>query len=141
MSRKDISRSVTGCGPAASVAVQIDRVLASLGDAEISLRNLRSSRLPEMAEALALAAFDLQSLRLSLSNLEPDRPIGGALRARMQQLGYASSRVCVLYGAARKFHEGLALIRRTEAGAYDAHGEVRGMPVCSWLSHRLETQG
>lgn len=145
MSLKDISGPRAGREAGESVAVHIDRALASLGEAETNLRNLQSSRLPEMASALAMAASDLDSLRLSLSASDSPpqqgKRIGAALRDRMKKLGYASSRVCALYGAARAFHAGLALIRRSEAGAYDARGEICRTNAGCLLPHRLETKG
>jgi hypothetical protein len=145
MSPKDIAKSGAGCGAAESVAVQIDRALASLGNAESNLRELRSSSLDEMVQALALAASDLETLHSSLaaqrSSPKEGRRADGALRARVNKLRRASSRVCALYGAARAFHSGLALIRRMEAGAYDARGKVCGRTGGSSLPHRLETKG
>lgn len=145
MNLKDISRPRAGREAAESVAVQIDRALASLGEAETNLRNLRSGRLPEMASALATAASDLDVLRLSLSASDSlprqGKRISPALRDRMKKLGCASSRVCALYEAARAFHAGLALVRRSEAGAYDARGEVCHTTAGCLLPHGLETKG
>jgi hypothetical protein len=141
MSPKENSKSRAGHGSAESLSVQIDRALASLGEAEMNLTNLRSSRLSEMARTLATAASEIESLHSSMSTAEPDKRTGATLRAPMQKLRYASSRVCALYGAARRFHAGLALVRRMEAGAYDARGEVCGTSAGCLFPHRLETQG
>jgi hypothetical protein len=145
MNLKDISGPRAGREAAESVAVQIDRALASLDEAETNLRNLRSSHLAEMASALATAASDLDALRLSLSASDtPPRQgkrVSAALRDRMKKLGCASSRVCALYGAARAFHAGLALIRRSEEGAYDARGEICRTTAGCLLPHGLETKG
>lgn len=141
MSQEDVSKSGIGGKTAEPVAVRIDRALVSLGKAEINLRNLHSRSLPEMAGALAMAASDLESLRGAFFPLEPGRRADVTIRTRLKKLEYATGRVCALYGAARRFHEGLALVRKMEAGAYDARGEVRGMTSSRLFPHRLETRG
>ncbi len=141
MSLKDRAISEPGVRRVESLAVRIDRALASLGAAELNLRKLQLSRLPATADSLALAAADLESLRRLVPLPESHTRIEAALRPRMEKLGCASRRVCALYAAAKGFHAGLALAREREAAAYDALGTVHGLSGSRRSPHGLETQG
>ena len=66
MRQKGTSRSERGDGCLEFVVARIEQALFSLGQAEINLRNLRISRLPQVAESLSAAAADIESLRSAL---------------------------------------------------------------------------
>lgn len=141
MSPKGSANLESGNKCAEALWIRIDRALASLGEAEMNLRQLRASRLPAMAESLASAASELEALRLLLPAGEFDKGIYLALRSRIGELGHVSGRVCALYAAASGFHAGLALVREKEAAGYDALGAVHSLPHACRIPHSLETRG
>ena len=141
MRQKDRSRLERGDVFLDVLFVRIDRTLASLGEAEINLRNLSASRLPQVAESLAAAAADVESLRVTLSaSSQGDRASTG-LRIRMKRLEYATGRVSALHQAARDFHSGLMLVRKRELAEYDALGGVSEIPASLVPPHSLEARG
>ena len=123
------------------VVARIERALASLGEAEINLRNLRVSLLPRVAESLAAAAADVELLRSALQAADHDRVNAVAVRNRMKRLECASGRVSALYRAANSFHAGWMLARKQEVAEYDVLGEFCGTPGCRVPRHCLETRG
>ncbi len=140
MSLKNSSRSESG-GGAESLAVRIERALASLRKVELNLRTLQLNRLPALAASLALAASDLETLHALLPLADPHKPLAAALRSRVEKLGAAGRRVCALHAAAESFHAGLALARDKEAAAYDSQGAVHGRSGARRFPHALSTQG
>ena len=125
----------------AVVAACVERALRSHDEAEQHLRRLQQSQLPAMGKCLERAAADMESLHLSLTTLRSGGPLAPALRSSIQRLSYTSSRVGALFAAAQNFHAGLALVRATETGGYDALGEVSGVSEVRLPSHRLEMRG
>lgn len=124
-----------------TVAACVERALRSHDEAEQHLRRLQLSQLPAMGRSLERAAADMESLHLTLSTMPSGGPLTPALRSSIQRLGYTSSRVGALFAAAQNFHAGLALVRATETGGYDALGEVNGVSEARLQSHRLEMRG
>jgi hypothetical protein len=141
MRQKDRSRSERGDVRPDVLFVRVDRTLASLGAAEVNLRNLSMSRLPQVAESLAAAAVEVKSLRETLSASSQGTRIPAALRARMKRLEYAAGRVRVLHQAARDFHAGLMLVRKRELAEYDSSGGVSEIPASLVSPHSLEARG
>jgi hypothetical protein len=141
MRQQDRSRSENSQACSVVLFVRFDRTLASLGEAEINLRNLRRSYLPQVAESLAAAAADVRSLREELSASSLGNRIPAVLRARMKKLEYAAGRMSALHQAARDFHAGLMLVRKRELAEYDASGGVSEIPASLVPPHSLEARG
>jgi hypothetical protein len=141
MRQKGTSRSERGDGCLEFVVARIEQALFSLGQAEINLRNLRISRLPQVAESLSAAAADIESLRSALPAAGQGVRNAAVIRARMKRLEYASGRVSILHRAANDFQAGLMLARNQEAAEYDALGGVRGTLASHVPHHCLETRG
>jgi hypothetical protein len=141
MRQKDRSGSERGDVRPDVLFVRVDRTLASLEEAEVNLRNLSISRLPQVAESVAAAAVDVKSLRETLSASSQGTRIPAALRARMKRLEYAAGRVSVLHQAARDFHAGLMLVRKRELDEYDSSGGVSEVPASLAPPHSLEARG
>jgi hypothetical protein len=107
------------------LSARIDKALALLGEAEMGLRSLRLSGLPQVAESLAATVSALEALREAVPVRGLGNGITAALRERLMRLHSASARVSVLHQAAMEFHAGLVAIRQRETAEYDALGEVR----------------
>lgn len=123
------------------LSVRIDKALASLGEAEIHLRNLRVSCLPQVAESLAAAVSGLEALRGAVPVSGLGNGITAALWERMMRLQYAVARISALHQAAMTFHAGLAGLRQRETAEYDALGEVRGASESPVSPHCLVARG
>jgi hypothetical protein len=141
MRHKGRSRSESGDGGQEFLVARIDRALASLGKAEINLINLRMSRLPEVAESLAVAAAEVEPLSGALLTASRGIRITALLRAQIQRLEYAAGRVSALHQAAKNFHAGLMLVRQGDMAQYDALGGVCGNPEFQISPHGLEARG
>ena len=141
MKQKDRSGPDPGWERLRFVAAKIDRTLASLRVAELPLRGMALGRLPRVAESLALAAGNVESLRGELLAAGVAGGISPALRAQCERLEAAALRVCALHRAARDFHLGLIALRRAETAEYDALGGVRGAPESADSQHGLEARG
>ena len=142
---KHISTVENGSGRRELLAVRIEKALATLGNVETELRQLRLSRLHGMADSLAAAAADIESLRSFLPAAASNESIHGhsnaAIRARLEKLGHLGRRVCALYEAAQQFHAGLARVRAQDSEAYDALGTVRVLCDSQPSLGALETRG
>jgi hypothetical protein len=141
MRQKGRSRPERGDGCLEFVVARIEQALASLGKAEMNLRNFRMNRLSQVAESLLTAAADVELLRLAVPAAGADVRNAAAVRARVKRLGYAAGRVSALHQAANDFQAGLMLARKQEAAEYDALGGVCGTPGYHILQHHLETRG
>jgi hypothetical protein len=141
MRQNDRSRSESGDECLEVLSVRVEQTLASLGEAEIYLRNLNMGRLPKAAESLAAAAASARSLRETLSASSQGCRIPTLLRAEMKRLEHAARRVSALHQAARSFHAGLLLVRKRELAEYDASGGVSEMPASLIPAHSLEARG
>lgn len=123
------------------LAVRIDKALVALGEAEIRLKNLRLSCLPQVEESLAAAVSGLEALRGAVPVSGLGCGITAGLWERLLRLQYAAARVNVLHQAAMEFHAGLAGIRQKETAEYDALGEVRSAHEPPVSLHCLVARG
>jgi hypothetical protein len=141
MRQKDRSRSKRDDLRLEVLVDRIDRTLASLGKAEIELRDLNRSRLPQTVESLAKAAADVESLREKVSISSPGSRIPAVLRTQIKRMEQSAGRVSALHQAARRFHAGLMLVRKRELAEYDALGGVSEVTEALVPSHSLEARG
>ncbi len=141
MKQKYRSRSEAR-GPLGGVlAARMDQAIASLGKAEIELRNLRLSHLPEMADALSAAVADVEALRGTLPTPNQGDQLTAALQAQIKRMKYAAARVSALHRAAMDFHARLMRIRLSEVAEYDAVGAVCNASEFHAPQHCLEARG
>jgi hypothetical protein len=141
MRQKGTSISERGGGCLEFVIARIEQALASFAEAEMNLRNLRVSCLPRVAESLAAAAAEVESLRSALPPAGYRVRNAASVRAGMKRLEYAAGRVSALHQAANDFHAGLMHARQRELAEYDALGGVCGSTGCHVQRHCLEARG
>ena len=141
MRQEDKSRSERDDLSLEVLVVRTDRTLASLGKAEINLRDLNGNRLPQVVESLAEAAAYAESLREAVSTSSQNLRIPAALRTRVKRLEQSAGRVSALHQAARGFHAGLMLVRKRELAEYDALGGVSEITESLVPPNSLEARG
>ena len=141
MRQKGRSRSERGDGYLEYLAARINQALASLGEAELNLRNISLGRLSQVAESLEAAATDVKSLRGAMSTVGEGNRNTPALRESLRRVEYAAGRVSALHQAARDFHAGLMLARQGDTAEYDALGGVCGKTDFHVAPHGLEARG
>ena len=141
MRQNDRSRSKRDDLRLEVLVVRIDRTLASLGKAEINLRDLNRSRLPQVVKYLAEAAAYVESLRETVSTSSQGTRIPAVLRTRIERMEQSAGRVSALHQAAKGFHAGLMLVRKRELAEYDALGGVSEITGSLVPPHSLEARG